>query len=639
MEPNSDPITAVASMGLSNLLHEPSRLSSEADRLNNELESLVMENYKVFVENLTCSVILRAEDKIIKDLTGQLDGRLRGLSQQCSAFKDRVNHFVDVHKRNRKTLQHHMQLVELLEIPQLVDACSRNGFHDEALELANFVNGLERRHLLAAEVRSVDGKVRGGSSVVQSIVDDVHQTLVTLRLQLLVMFSESIALPKQMSLLATLRKLDCLFIDRQLALERYDNPIMASLSEKQREVLRAQLQQQVESKLQMDYLEARAVWLRKVADRAMFGGGLTSVESGTGEVAEGQNSSGVGSMGLNRSDLGPYGQAIELLEVNRTSWYSIVTQFGALFGASASNYSNSESDSESNCILGAWVGRQVHGLLTELQLLLPAIEGASSLRTVLEQALFFASRMAEVRVDFTGLLLPIFKGDILRRVDKDVALALCTFKTMVSTERVTIEVDEIPKEQMVPLIILQERITGTDSADIGNTFSRGGGRGGEDTGAPVALMSYPPLAYLCNALLCTLNFLRECPLTVLREDVIAQLKWLFCNVCDYLLQSALDIRTRSFRFLDENKGKLRRHLESNGCSTHLDYLFAAAVEQELIPHILLCFDNILPGARQQCKLALNQDRTTEELKSILSSECYDIILVCREKLTKLRTIS
>ena len=38
------------------------------------------------------------------------------------------------------------------QVPQLVDACARNGFHDEALELANFVNGLERRHLLASEV-------------------------------------------------------------------------------------------------------------------------------------------------------------------------------------------------------------------------------------------------------------------------------------------------------------------------------------------------------------------------------------------------------------------------------------------------------------------------------------------------------
>lgn len=33
----------------------------EADRLNSELDSLVMDNYRVFIENLTCSVYLRSE--------------------------------------------------------------------------------------------------------------------------------------------------------------------------------------------------------------------------------------------------------------------------------------------------------------------------------------------------------------------------------------------------------------------------------------------------------------------------------------------------------------------------------------------------------------------------------------------------
>ena len=147
-------ISIQASMGLINLQHEPTRLSMEAEKLNHELESLVMDNYRVFVENLTCSVALRSEDKKLGEIACELSNELHELGSQCSNFREKVQQFVGSYKRNRKTLQHHMQLVELLEVPQLVDACARNGFHDEALELANFVNGLERRHLLATEVRS-----------------------------------------------------------------------------------------------------------------------------------------------------------------------------------------------------------------------------------------------------------------------------------------------------------------------------------------------------------------------------------------------------------------------------------------------------------------------------------------------------
>ena len=53
--------TISTNMGLKNLLAEPRRLTSESERVNAELEALVMENYKVFVENLTCSVHLQSE--------------------------------------------------------------------------------------------------------------------------------------------------------------------------------------------------------------------------------------------------------------------------------------------------------------------------------------------------------------------------------------------------------------------------------------------------------------------------------------------------------------------------------------------------------------------------------------------------
>jgi tRNA uridine 5-carbamoylmethylation protein Kti12 len=109
-------LSIAASMGLANLQNEPQRLQSEADKLNTNFDNLVMENYKIFVENLSCSVNLRTEDKKITEVSTELKESLHGLNQQCSAFRDRVHHFVDYHKRNRKTLQHHMQLVELLEV-------------------------------------------------------------------------------------------------------------------------------------------------------------------------------------------------------------------------------------------------------------------------------------------------------------------------------------------------------------------------------------------------------------------------------------------------------------------------------------------------------------------------------------------
>jgi hypothetical protein len=38
-----------SSMGLQKLLNEPERLHREAEQINNELEALVTENYRVFV--------------------------------------------------------------------------------------------------------------------------------------------------------------------------------------------------------------------------------------------------------------------------------------------------------------------------------------------------------------------------------------------------------------------------------------------------------------------------------------------------------------------------------------------------------------------------------------------------------------
>ena len=470
-----------------------------------------------------------------------------------------------------------MQLVELLEVPQLVDACSRNGFYDEALELATFVNGLERKHVLASEVR-VGASDRSGNDVVQSIVDDVHKILVELRRHLLKQLTEETTLPNLLQTLGVLRKLDCILIDRQLESEKHSSMRNLQLSEEAFDQMRSNLLKRIETTLQMNFLEARSVWMERSMREVLSGISIHNRLTRLGDSSDGSLRHEPNARVTNEQLLGPYGRGIELLEVCRSSWHAIVTQYNALFAESNGEYS-------SHNLLSFWLENQLKILQHEVKSLLVKIDEGPSIRSLIEQCYSFADRMGQVGCDFSRLITPVFEDVLHKRIKNTWNRGLSSFFHMVDHGKIMVEDEDGLVEHSVPLYLRQ---------DADDSHNKGGS---ENTAKPTGemsspdLMSYPPLAYLLNSFLTGLNFLKGCPLLSLRDRLITQLEEIFGELCMYVVRKREFIATNGKKHMlasssmssDDPKGHTNEM-----CGKNMDKVYGALIVDEVITRCLDC---------------------------------------------------
>lgn len=84
-------------------------------------------------------------------------------------------------------------MLELLEVPQLMDTCVRNGNYDDALDLKGFISKLAFMH--------------SDLKVVQSLVKDVDATSASMLEQLLQKLRSNIQLPDCLRMIGYLRRL------------------------------------------------------------------------------------------------------------------------------------------------------------------------------------------------------------------------------------------------------------------------------------------------------------------------------------------------------------------------------------------------------------------------------------------------
>jgi hypothetical protein len=333
------------------------------------------------------------------------------------------------HRLRRRTLMQHSSLLELLELPSLMDACVRSSLYEDALSIAGFANTLERRHLLeqggsggqqpqSQTDKKGDGQRKIGDedsqmlhnkkgAVVAGVVFEIRRREADLRRMLIHRLRQDVTMPQCLEVVTALRRLNGVELERRNNNKSTGGGGAAASaaapasSANDLEGVHAAM----EMRLQVDFLEARDSWLE---------GGVNKV--GSAQAAAVASSSSSSSSGDKSS--GTSAQAEQILdgiEQYRTRCFEIVTQFLAIFRGSFAETSTASSSSSdyhdhSFSLLSMWTARRVQSFLTTLSSnMVIHVNDTATLRDALDAASFFASSMGRVGADFQPLLAPIFE--------------------------------------------------------------------------------------------------------------------------------------------------------------------------------------------------------------------------------------
>nr|XP_053633942.1 conserved oligomeric Golgi complex subunit 8-like [Cherax quadricarinatus] len=200
----SNYIIQLASCGVEKLAKEGAHLREERSAILDQTRDLAYTNYKTFIHTADCS---RA---IYKDFT-RVESHLEGLSSRLPNLKERVERFLATSRNLAQsrhltslTLTKHTQLLEILELPQLMDTCVRNGYYEEALEILAYVRRLEKKHTDIPITAGIVTEVQAGTRLMLS--------------QLLAQLRSPLALPQCLKVIGLLRRLD-VFTEPELRLK------------------------------------------------------------------------------------------------------------------------------------------------------------------------------------------------------------------------------------------------------------------------------------------------------------------------------------------------------------------------------------------------------------------------------------
>ncbi|KAK7273408.1 hypothetical protein RIF29_14457 [Crotalaria pallida] len=186
-------VSELLSFTLDRLHKEPELLRVDAERIRRQMQEVAVGNYRSFIAAADTLLAIRNEVSSIDKHLESMINEIPKLTAGCTEFIESAEKILEKRKMNQTMLANHSTLLDLLEIPQLMDTCVRNGNYDEALDLEAFVGKLSTMHPKLP--------------VIQALAAEVRFTTQSLLSQLLQKLRSNIQLPECLRIIGYLRRI------------------------------------------------------------------------------------------------------------------------------------------------------------------------------------------------------------------------------------------------------------------------------------------------------------------------------------------------------------------------------------------------------------------------------------------------